>query len=150
MTMTDPYRQLGGATGVRSLVDRFYRLMDTLPETRNLRAMHPEDLSQAREVLFLCGWLGGPGPDSRCCGKLQLRTHHLPFGVDGGEREQWLLYMERALDELRIDTPLRPLIAEAFQRVADHLQRQYMCHALGEIEPHQPCCRHGGRDETQK
>lgn len=34
------YLQLGGESGVRKLVNRFYELMDTLSEARVVRLMH--------------------------------------------------------------------------------------------------------------
>ena len=57
-----PYGQLGGEDIIRTLVRRFYTLMDTLPEAWDVRQMHPEDLSGSEEKLFkyLSGWLGGP------------------------------------------------------------------------------------------
>lgn len=57
-----PYALLGGASGLRQVVDRFYALMDSSPDFTRLRRLHAADLSQARELLFefLSGWLGGP------------------------------------------------------------------------------------------
>ena len=40
-----PYEKLGGAQGVRKLVDRFYDLMDTLPEAKIIRDLHPNELT---------------------------------------------------------------------------------------------------------
>lgn len=61
MTTVTPYERLGGEAVVRRLVNRFYGLMDTLPEARGIRALHPADLGSSREKLFkfLSGWLGG-------------------------------------------------------------------------------------------
>lgn len=150
--MISPYRKLGGATGVRALADRFYRLMETLPEAAKVRELHPEDLRESREQLFafLSGWLGGPSLHGRrCCGEPRLRAQHLPFGIDEDERGQWILCMDRALAELHIDEHLRNLIAEAFQRMADHLQNQYLCQALEAGATPNPCCRREGDDKTE-
>ena len=56
------YELIGGAEKLREMVDRFYDLMDTLPEAKGIRDLHPERLSGSREKLFmfLSGWLGGP------------------------------------------------------------------------------------------
>ena len=56
------YDQLGGADGLRALVDRFYALMDTLETAQTIRAMHPPDLTGSADKLFdfLSGWTGGP------------------------------------------------------------------------------------------
>ena len=58
-----PYELLGGETGLRQLINRFYDLMDTAPEYYGIRKLHPQDLSGSRDKLFmfLSGWLGGPG-----------------------------------------------------------------------------------------
>ena len=57
-----PFERLGGETGVRALVDRFYDLMDLEPAYAGIRALHPTALDGSRDKLFwfLCGWLGGP------------------------------------------------------------------------------------------
>lgn len=39
------YRLIGGEEAVRRLVERFYALMDELPEAREIRALHPPDLT---------------------------------------------------------------------------------------------------------
>ena len=55
------YEQLGGAEGVRALVDRFYELIDQLPEAKGIRDLHPADLTGSADKLykFLSGFLGG-------------------------------------------------------------------------------------------
>ena len=60
MPELSPYERLGGEQAVRKLVDRFYDLMDSLPEARHMRNLHPEDLAGSRDKLykFLSGWLG--------------------------------------------------------------------------------------------
>ena len=52
-----PYELIGGATKVGELVDRFYDLMALEEQFADLRAMHAQDLSMAREklTLFLIG-----------------------------------------------------------------------------------------------
>ena len=82
--MKTTYEQMGGEPGIRALVDRFYELMDTLPEAATIRAMHPADLSESIEklVLFLIGWSGGPPAYVTKYGHPRLRARHLPFAVD--------------------------------------------------------------------
>ena len=59
MEQTGPtlFQRLGGESTIRSLVDHFYDLMDSLPEVSGIREMHDADLTEAREKLFefLCG-----------------------------------------------------------------------------------------------
>lgn len=59
VTANPHYLMAGGEQGIRKIVERFYELMDTLPEARSIRALHPADLSNAKNRLFmfLSGWL---------------------------------------------------------------------------------------------
>ena len=80
-----PYEILGGADGLRALVDRFYDLMDELQEAETIRALHAPDLTEAREklFLFLSGWTGGPSLYIEKYGHPRLRARHLPFPIGG-------------------------------------------------------------------
>ena len=53
------YQSFGGATGIRTLTDRFYDLMELEPQYQALRQMHGEDMTLIREKLyeFFSGWL---------------------------------------------------------------------------------------------
>ena len=61
-TAMPPFRPQAGVTGLRKLVNDFYDLMEQLPKAKEIRDLHPDDLTQSRDKLarFLCGWLGGP------------------------------------------------------------------------------------------
>jgi hypothetical protein len=45
----NPYCAAGELAGITSLVDAFYANMDTFPEVRVIRNMHPEDLTESRK-----------------------------------------------------------------------------------------------------
>jgi hemoglobin len=119
-----PYAQLGGDPAVRALADRFYDLMETLPEVEALRRIHPPNLSETREkfFMFLSGWLGGPPRYMEQVGDPMLRRRHLQFPIDSSMRDQWLLCMQRTLDELGIDEGLRTDLNRAFLQVANHMR----------------------------
>jgi hemoglobin len=121
--MTTPYEALGGADAVRRLVDRFYDLMDELPETHGLRQIHPADLSGSRQSLFefLSGWFGGPALYIEKKGHPRLRMRHMPFAIGPVERDQWMLCMRTALDEQVSDEALHQGVLHAFEQMADHM-----------------------------
>jgi hemoglobin len=121
-----PYAQIGGEAAVRRLVHRFYALMDSLPEAWEIRRMHPEDLSGSEEKLFmfLSGWLGGPPLFEQAHGHPRLRARHLPFTITRTERDQWLMCMRLALDEVLPDSPLRPRLWAAIEGLADHMRNR--------------------------
>jgi len=123
--ITNPhYTQIGGDEGIQQLVDRFYRLMDELPEAQVIRALHPPDLSQPRERLFmfLSGWLGGPQRYAERFGHPKLRQKHLPFSIGEVERDAWMLCMTRAIDEQVADATLRQQLTQSFFKTADFLR----------------------------
>jgi len=127
MTATDThYQRIGGAEKVRALVMRFYQIMDELPETHGLRKMHAPQLQNAEDKLFkyLSGWLGGPQLFVEEYGHPMLRARHLPFTIGDAERDQWLLCMNRALDEVVTDVALRKELSAAFVKVADHMRNR--------------------------
>ncbi|BBL74986.1 group II truncated hemoglobin [Methylomagnum ishizawai] len=118
-----PYVLLGGETAVRELVERFYGHMDRLPEAQGIRAMHAPDLTGAKNKLFkfLSGWFGGPDLFMEEFGHPRLRMRHFPFAIGPAERDQWMLCMVRALDDMAIEANLREALLAAFARTADHM-----------------------------
>jgi len=121
-----PYEQLGGAEKVKELVDRFYDNMDILPETETIRKLHPQDLTDSRNKLymFLSGWLGGPPLYEQIHGHPRLRARHLPFAIGARERDQWLTCMHRALDQMELDAALRHQLEQSFLRTANFMRNQ--------------------------
>jgi hemoglobin len=122
--LTDPIYSKLTESGVRRLVDRFYDLMDSLPEAAGIRKLHPESLAGSRDKLFwfLVGWLGGPPLYVERFGHPRLRARHLPFPIGVAERDAWLLCMRRALADTVEDPAVRAAIDEPITRLADHMR----------------------------
>lgn len=121
-----PYEVLGGAEGVRALVDRFYDLMELDAEFAVIRKLHPARLDGSREKLhlFLCGWLGGPPLYVERHGHPRLRARHLPFAIAARERDQWLDCMRRAMRDVDVPEALANELMQAFFRTADWMRNQ--------------------------
>ncbi len=122
-----PYQRLGGEEAVRKLVDRFYELMDTLPQAQQIRAMHPDDLSGSADKLFkfLSGWLGGPQLYTEAYGHPRLRMRHMHFPVDEAARDAWMLCMKKALEEMNIeDEMLKQHLLHSLFKTADFMRNQ--------------------------
>jgi len=117
------YELLGGKQALRKLVDRFYDHMDTLPEAKTIRELHPKDLRSAREKLFmfLSGWLGGPDRYIAAFGHPRLRARHLPFTIGAEERDQWMYCMRKAFEETEIDSAFREQLLSALNQTATHI-----------------------------
>ncbi|MCC6771967.1 MAG: group II truncated hemoglobin [Gemmatimonadaceae bacterium] len=128
--MTTPpsshYERLGGDSGVRRIVERFYDIMDSAPEAVNVRALHAASLKRSREKLYmyLSGWTGGPPLYEQQYGHPRLRARHLPFAIGARERDEWLWCMERAIDEQALPEDLRALLWQKLRVLADHMRNQ--------------------------
>jgi hemoglobin len=119
-----PYQRLGGAEGVRKLVDRFYDHMSEQPIAAEILKFHPPDLHGSRDKFyeFLSGWLGGPPLYVEKRGHPRLRMRHLPFAIDDAASDAWMHCMRMALEECVEDKLLRELLRSSFQRTADHMR----------------------------
>lgn len=121
-----PYEELGGETGIRRLVDRFYELMESSPQAANVRALHAASLKQSREKLFLylTGWTGGPPVYEEKFGHPRLRARHMSFTIGARERDEWLWCMQQALGEQPISDELRAMLWAKIRQLADFMRNQ--------------------------
>lgn len=115
-----------GIEHIRQLVETFYDIMDSDPKAQGLRAMHPADLTSAREKLFmfLTGWTGGPQLYIERYGHPMLRKRHLPFAVDESARDQWMYCIIKAMHQLGYDDELIKKLATQLYGVADFMRNQ--------------------------
>ena len=120
------YSLLGGEAAVRTLVDRFYDLMDLEPAYAGIRRLHPSALDGSRDKLhwFLCGWLGGPDLYQQRFGHPRLRARHLPYAIGIAERDQWMACMQQAMGEGGVDAALAERLHAAFFNTADWMRNQ--------------------------
>ncbi|AZN35953.1 group II truncated hemoglobin [Iodobacter ciconiae] len=121
-----PYHLLGGDAVLRQLVDRFYDIMNSDPRASSIRAMHHEDSTLIRDKLFdfLSGWLGGPQRFMEKYGHPMLRARHMPFAISEDERDQWLMCMFQAMEEIPMENTLRDHLEDAFFRTADFMRNK--------------------------
>lgn len=93
------YQAAGELAGITKLVDAFYDFMDELPEAKNIRSMHKNDLADSRKKLayFLSGWLGGPRLYAEHFGSINIPFAHRHLSVGSEERDAWILCMQKAV-----------------------------------------------------
>ena len=96
------YQAAGQFDGIRALVDAFYDAMETLPEAKKIREMHPVDLSESRDKLtrFLCGWLGGPRLYREKYGPIAIPRAHAHLDIQEAERDPCPVFMDEAQKQL--------------------------------------------------
>jgi hemoglobin len=124
--METHYQRMGGEDPIRLLVERFYDLMDEDPDYYGIRKLHPRDLTEARNKLFmfLSGWTGGPQLYMEKFGHPRLRQRHMPFAIGESERDQWMACMQRAMNEAGVDENLRQELTGAFWKTADFMRNK--------------------------
>ncbi len=120
------YERIGGEEKVRALVQRFYHLMDELPETHGIRKLHQASLKGAADKLFmfLTGWMGGPQLYVEKFGHPRLRMRHITFPIGEDERDQWMLCMNQAMQDVIEDKALRDELSAAFYKTADFMRNK--------------------------
>jgi hemoglobin len=108
------YRAAGGRAGIEKLVNRFYDVMDELPEAKLIRVMHPDDLAIARDKLslFLCGWLGGEKLFSKKYGPIMIPRAHAHLDISEAERDAWLACMAIAVKEQNYSPEFKTYLME--------------------------------------
>jgi hemoglobin len=107
-----------GEDGFARLIRAFYA---QVPGDPILGPMYPkEDLAGAEQRLrdFLIGRFGGPPRYIEQRGHPRLRMRHLPFAIDTAARNQWVMLMNRALDETKLPDEVTLLLREFFAGVA--------------------------------
>jgi hemoglobin len=126
MSDLTPFERVGGQPTVDRIIDTFYDNMDTLPEARIIRALHPEDLGPTRVVLkkYLAEWLGGPSAYSQERGHPRLRARHLPFSIGDEERDAWMFCMRHAMEDVVTDAVAREWILQKLSGVADWMRNR--------------------------
>jgi hemoglobin len=124
-TAQTPY-QILGEDGIRNLVDAFYDIMDTLPEAARIRAMHAADLAPMKEKLaeYLIGWMGGPPLYAARYGSVCMTEPHAPYWIGPQERDQWLLCMDKALEQTGASEELKEMLRIPLQRIADAVRNR--------------------------
>jgi hemoglobin len=124
-TAQTPY-QIMGEVGIRDLTNTFYDIMDSLPEAASLRALHARDLGPMKEKLaeYLIGWMGGPPLYADKYGTVCMTTPHEPYHIGPEERDQWLLCMDKALEQTEASEELVEMLKVPFYRIADAIRNK--------------------------
>ena len=121
-----PFDALGGHAVIRTIVNRFYDLMESDPAYAELRAMHAPDLAPMRASLagFLAGWAGGPRDWFEANPGKCMMSMHSPFAISGSVAGQWSDAMRRAIEGAGIANPrLAAELAGVMQRLAMGMAR---------------------------
>ncbi|OUR97485.1 globin [Halobacteriovorax marinus] len=121
-----PYLLIGEEKGIRKLVDRFYHYMGTLSEAKRCRDLHIGDIEPIKEKLFmfLSGWLGGPSLYIEKFGHPKMRRRHFPFEIGIIEKDEWLLCMRKAMDDMKLIAEFDQYLWKSFTDFSEHMRNK--------------------------
>lgn len=114
--------RIGGEPQVLLLVNRFYDLIETLPQGRAIMELHLQGhgLAHVRpeQFQFLCGFFGGRRYYHERHGHMNLREIHAHVDIRTQDAEDWLAIMARAMGETGVAEVERSEIMATFRRAA--------------------------------
>ena len=120
--MTSVLDQIGGEDALRDLVKHFYDLVETLPETHQLRVLHQDghDFSHTRvqQFDFLSGFMGGRPYFMETHRHLNVKEIYAHVPINSQDAEVWLQTMSRDLDDLGHRGAHIERLRTSFRRVA--------------------------------
>lgn len=113
---------IGGEDRLRVLVEHFYDLIETLPEGSNLRRLHGRghgmDHARTEQFNFLSGFLGGRPYYKEKYGHMDVKLMHAHVPIRQVDADNWMLCMNKALDDEGHHGPHVDKLRAVFQRVA--------------------------------
>lgn len=109
-----------GEEVLHRLVDAFYRRVSEHPD---LAPIFPDDLTETnrKQKQFLTQFLGGPPLYTNEHGHPMLRARHLPFEITNKRKDAWLSCMEKAMDEVQLQTEIRNYFFARLKMTAEHM-----------------------------
>lgn len=113
------YELLGGAEGVRRLVEAFYPKVQQDPL---IGPLFPEDIYPVMEkqYMFLSQFFGGPSLFSDAYGHPMMRARHMAFPITNEKADAWLTCMNAALQEIGVQDELRQFVVDRLSGPAHH------------------------------
>lgn len=118
------YTMAGELNGITKLVNEFYHNMDVFSESKKIRDMHSNDLSESSKklVYFLSGWLGGPKLYKETYGSINIPLAHKHLSVGVEESEAWLLCMQKAVDKQPYEDGFKVYLMEQLRVPAQRIR----------------------------
>jgi hemoglobin len=116
---TTPFEAIGEET-LHRLVDAFYGLVGQDPD---LSPIFPDDLTEIarKQKQFLTQYLGGPALYTEEHGHPMMRARHMPFPVTPARAKAWLSCMNRAMDLVELEGPIRVEFYSRLVLTAHHM-----------------------------
>jgi hemoglobin len=119
------YQRVGGAEGVKQLVEVFYDLIEQHPEGHLVNILHLRGHgvahSRIEQFNFLSGFLGGPNLYAEKYGHSNVRLMHEHVEINAAAKDAWLTCMSMAIDQIGISEGTKSELMANFKVVAEIL-----------------------------
>ncbi|MCY4044919.1 MAG: globin [Cellvibrionales bacterium] len=114
--MDTSFKAAGKVEGISQLVERFYFYMNSEDFAHSLRAMHSDDLTEAKKRLtwFITGWLGGPKHYHENVGSINIPGFHRQFPITPIEANAWRECMIKAIKDQTYAEDFKVYLIEQF------------------------------------
>ncbi|WP_113911987.1 group II truncated hemoglobin [Roseovarius dicentrarchi] len=114
--------KLGGEDALKELVEHFYDLVESTPEGAQIVRLHMDGhglaATRKQQFNFLCGFFGGRQYYKELHGHMNVKLIHEHIPIMQKDAEDWLLLMDRALDDLGHSGPHVDRLRATLRRVA--------------------------------
>lgn len=114
--------QIGGEENLAVLINRFYDLMETLPNAADIHRLHfrGHGIEQTRQqqIDFMSGFMGGRAYYREQHGHMDLREIHAHVPIRTEDAETWLGTWDHALDDCNLTGPHIDKLRMIVRRVA--------------------------------
>jgi hemoglobin len=118
------YYQLG-EDRLRQLIEAFYDIIEHDALGARLLRLHKLGHgvahSRTEQFNFLSGFLGGPSLYAQKYGHTNVREMHAHVEIDEQAKDDWLLCMAKAIDQVGLPDPVRSELMRHFTIVASAL-----------------------------
>lgn len=121
----DLYHALGGMDTCRRLSVAFYAHVEHDPVLRPLYPPTLKGCSIEALAAFFIQFFGGPCEYAPRRWSLSLREAHLRFKIGRKERDAWLTNMFQAIDEVKIQEPMRSALRWFFAQSSAYFMNQF-------------------------
>ena len=114
-----PYEEIGEKK-LHELIDTFYEKVAVHPD---LIPIFPDDLTETarKQKQFQTQYLGGPNLFTAEHGHPMMKARHNPFPITPTRAEAWLACMAEAMDDVRLEGPLRDVYYKRLVLTANHM-----------------------------
>lgn len=115
------YDRVGGHPTFRALIGRFFT---EVRRDAALAALYPPDDwegAEARLLLFIEQYWGGPMTYSRTRGAPMLKMRHMPYKITARMRDHWVGCMRRAVASIELSDADAALMHDYIDRAASYL-----------------------------